>query len=242
VQVLNKKRGEFSDDDADILAALATQAAVSIDNSRLFMSVTQKNIQLLDTKEQLEHRIRDLKLLFDLEHAMGRAVSLEELFMAVLGEAMRACEARMGAVALRDAEELTGALYVIDERARKRSGYPIPGAGPSVGRASGEVFVRATPSTTTRSGADARVVAREDRAGRPPKASTRHRWARSRSTTSEPAVLSMTRTELVELISAPGNMTRFALRVMGAAQLTTIGRLLSNLIHYLKTPLTVISG
>ena len=73
VQVLNKKRGEFSDDDAEILAALATQAAVSIDNSRLFMSVTQKNIQLLDTKEQLENRVDDLKLLFDLERAMARA-------------------------------------------------------------------------------------------------------------------------------------------------------------------------
>ena len=116
VQVLNKTRGEFTDDDADILAALATQAAVSIDNSRLFMSVTQKNIQLLDTKVQLEHRVRDLKLLFDLEHAMGRATSLDELFLAVLGEAMRACEAKMGAVALRDRETGAGLLYVIDER------------------------------------------------------------------------------------------------------------------------------
>ncbi len=118
VQVLNKKRGEFTDDDAEILAALATQAAVSIDNSRLFMSVTQKNIQLLDTKEQLEHRVRDLKLLFDLEHAMGRATSLDELFMAVLGEAMRACEARMGAVALRDPEAGRGDA-VHHRRARK---------------------------------------------------------------------------------------------------------------------------
>src|SRR5258708_4825130 len=126
VQVLNKIRGEFTDDDADILAALATQAAVSIDNSRLFMSVTQKNIQLLDTKLQLEHRVRDLKLLFDLEHAMGRAVSLEELFIAVLGEAMRACEAKMGAVALRDPESGAGAIYVIDERAKgmRRLAYP----------------------------------------------------------------------------------------------------------------------
>src|SRR5580700_3797598 len=126
VQVLNKIRGEFTDDDADILAALATQAAVSIDNSRLFMSVTQKNIQLLDTKEQLEHRVRDLKLLFELEHAMGRAVSLEELFMAVLGEAMRACEAKMGAVALRDPEDGTGTLYIIDERAKKMKRVPYP--------------------------------------------------------------------------------------------------------------------
>src|SRR5271166_3432481 len=107
VQVLNKKKGEFTDDDADILSALATQAAVSIDNSRLFLSVTQKNVQLLDTKEQLERRVRDLKLLFDLERAMSRAASLEELLMAVLGEAMRACEARSGAVAVRQPE--TGA-------------------------------------------------------------------------------------------------------------------------------------
>ena len=46
---------------------LATQAAVSIDNSRLFLSVIQKNMQLVETKEQLEHRVADLKLLFELE-------------------------------------------------------------------------------------------------------------------------------------------------------------------------------
>ncbi len=126
VQVLNKKKGEFTEDDADILAALATQAAVSIDNSRLFLSVTQKNVQLLDTKEQLEQRVRDLKMLFDLEQAMARSVALDELLMAVLGEAMRACEARMGAVALRDPEARTGALYIIDERARKMKRVPFP--------------------------------------------------------------------------------------------------------------------
>jgi len=126
VQVLNKKRGDFTDEDADILAALATEAAVSIDNSRLFMSLTQKNIQLLDTTEQLEHRVRDLKLLFDLEHAMGRAGTLEELFVAVLGEAMRACEARIAAVALRDPEAGTGTLHYVDEHAKKirRMAYP----------------------------------------------------------------------------------------------------------------------
>jgi GAF domain-containing protein len=88
--------------------------------------VTQKNIQLLDTKLQLEHRVRDLKLLFDLEQAMRRALSLDEIFIALLGEAMRACEAKMGVVALRDPESRTGAIHVIDERAKKlkRVDYP----------------------------------------------------------------------------------------------------------------------
>jgi GAF domain-containing protein len=43
IQVLNKNRGEgeFSQHDEELLSALATQAAVSIDNSRLFLSVIQ---------------------------------------------------------------------------------------------------------------------------------------------------------------------------------------------------------
>ncbi len=102
LQVLNKRVGEFTDTDSMILTALATQAAVSIDNVRLFSSVTHKNMQLLETKEQLEHRVRDLKLLFDLESAMGRASSLDELFLSVLREAMRVCGAKAGAFALRD--------------------------------------------------------------------------------------------------------------------------------------------
>src|SRR5580700_6007599 len=118
IQVLNKKRGEFTETDSIILAALATQAAISIDNSRLFLSVTQKNMQLLDTKEQLEHRVRDLKLLFDLESAMGRATSLDELFTGVLAEGIRVCEARAGAVMLRE-ESGALTLHMRDEKHTK---------------------------------------------------------------------------------------------------------------------------
>src|SRR5262249_986799 len=92
-QGLNKQRarGEFSQYDEELPRALGTQAAVSIDNSRLFLSVIQKNMQLVETKEQLEHRVSDLKLLFDLESAMSRASTMEDLARAVVGEAMRAC-------------------------------------------------------------------------------------------------------------------------------------------------------
>jgi signal transduction histidine kinase len=253
VQVLNKKRGEFSDDDADILAALATQAAVSIDNSRLFMSVTQKNIQLLDTKEQLEHRVRDLKLLFDLEHAMGRATSLEELFMAVLGEAMRACEAKMGAVALRDAEELTGALYVIDERAKKMKRLPYPENAGLIGWAvrHGEVLVssdaeadpRRDPVLDARVGGGATrtalVVPLEGEHKAPMGAIAIYNKRGGRPFNDEDR-------ELVELISANASTAiRLQLSREGREReerLTTIGRLLSSVIHDLKTPLTVISG
>jgi signal transduction histidine kinase/putative methionine-R-sulfoxide reductase with GAF domain len=253
VQVLNKKEGEFTDDDSDILAALATQAAVSIDNSRLFMSVTQKNIQLLDTKEQLEHRVRDLKLLFDLEHAMARGQSLEELCIAVLGEAMRACEARMGAVALRDPEARTGALYVIDERAKKMKRVPYPDDAGLIGWAirNNEVLVTSDAENDSRrdraldervGGAVAKTaiaVPLEGEHKAPMGAIAIYNKRAGRPFTDEDR-------ELFELITANAS-TAIRLQLSREARereerLTTIGRLLSSVIHDLKTPLTVISG
>jgi signal transduction histidine kinase/putative methionine-R-sulfoxide reductase with GAF domain len=253
VQVLNKKRGEFTDDDADILAALATQAAVSIDNSRLFMSVTQKNIQLLDTKEQLEHRVRDLKLLFDLEHAMARATSLEELFMAVLGEAMRACEAKMGAVALRDPEDGSGSLYLIDERAKKMRRLPYPENAGLIGWAirNNELLISSDAENDSRRDRafDERVgaaaaktaiaVPLEGEHKAPMGAIAIYNKRAGRPFSEEDR-------ELFELVTANAS-TAIRLQLSREARereerLTTIGRLLSSVIHDLKTPLTVISG
>jgi signal transduction histidine kinase/putative methionine-R-sulfoxide reductase with GAF domain len=253
VQVLNKKRGDFTDDDADILAALATQAAVSIDNSRLFMSVTQKNIQLLDTKEQLEHRVRDLKLLFDLEHAMARATSLEELFMAVLGEAMRACEAKMGAVALRDPEDGSGSLYLIDERAKKMRRLPYPDNAGLIGWAirNNELLITSDAENDSRRDRafDERVgaataktaiaVPLEGEHKAPMGAIAIYNKRAARPFSEEDR-------ELFELVTANAS-TAIRLQLSREARereerLTTIGRLLSSVIHDLKTPLTVISG
>jgi signal transduction histidine kinase/putative methionine-R-sulfoxide reductase with GAF domain len=109
--------GEFSQDDEELLTALATQAAVSIDNSRLFLSVIQKNMQLVDTKEQLEHRVSDLKLLFELESAMGRAATIEDLARAVVVEAARACQARAGGLLVDEGEGGVW-LYFVDLSSR----------------------------------------------------------------------------------------------------------------------------
>jgi len=253
VQVLNKKRGDFTDEDADILAALATQAAVSIDNSRLFMSVTQKNIQLLDTKEQLEHRVHDLKLLFDLEHAMGRATSLEELFIAVLGESMRACEAKMGAVALRDQAERAGALYIIDERAKglRRLAYPADAGLIGWAIRNDEILVSTDAESDSRRDEEldkrvgggraktALVVPLEGEQSAPMGAIAIYNKRGSRPFNDEDR-------ELLELIGANAS-TAIRLQLSRDSRereerLTTIGRLLSSVIHDLKTPLSVIGG
>ena len=115
IQVLNKKCGqEFTSEDESILSALSTQAAVAIDNSRLFLSLIQKNKQLLDTTDQLERKLQDLSLLFELERRTARATTLEELALAVLGQCAAACEARGAGLLL--SEEDSGDLveYLFD--------------------------------------------------------------------------------------------------------------------------------
>jgi signal transduction histidine kinase/putative methionine-R-sulfoxide reductase with GAF domain len=262
VQVLNKKRGEFTDVDKVILAALSTQAAVSIDNSRLFLSVIQKNMQLVDTKEQLEHRIRDLKLLFELESAMGRTATLEELFVAVLGEAIRSCEARAAAVALRD--PITGQLYLhlADEKPLPSGSHARPslrlrrlpmkdGEG-AIGAAmkQGQIVVtnaeqdepQSIREMTEVAGIEchaALAVPLEGDDGRPLGALALYDKRDMVGFTEEDKGLLV--------IIAANASTAIRLQLSREARehedrLTTIGRLLSGVIHDLKTPLTVISG
>ncbi len=252
VQVLNKSTGDFTEDDLVVLAALSTQAAVSIDNSRLFLSVTQKNMQLLDTKEQLEHRVRDLKLLFDLEHAMGRSHSLEELFVAVLGEAMRSSEARAAAIALRDGELGRITLHVIDDKHGSVRRFPLEDGQGLIGHA----MAQNEPISTEKAERDPRTDAVLDKlvgfrcenalavplegdSGEALGAIALYNKRDRRAFSDEDR-------DLLMLIGANAST---AVRLQLAREsrereerLTTIGRLLSGVIHDMKTPLTVISG
>jgi signal transduction histidine kinase/putative methionine-R-sulfoxide reductase with GAF domain len=245
IQVLNKRAGEFSRGDEDLLAALATQAAVTIDNSRLFLSVVQKNMQLIETKEQLESRVRDLKLLFSLESAMARAASLEELFMAVLGEAMRSSEARAGAVALRDAGSDQIFLSIVDDKHKRLRRFPLGDGQGLIGHA---IVQDAAGDPRTDLALDAHVgvsiatalcipLEGEDQTAMGALALYNKR---------NPRGFTEDDRALLQLIAANAS-TAIRLQVAREQQereerLTTIGRLLSGIIHDMKTPLTVISG
>lgn len=263
VQVLNKKTGPFGDHDAITLASLATQAAIAIDNSRLFLSVTQKNAELLDIKEQLEHRVRDLKLLFDLESAMGRATSLEELFTGVLSEALKTSGAAAGAFAMKSSNGLQ--LYLMFAghdtvtRHALRPGQGLAGAAIN----DGEVIFTNNPAShpsyepetdellgTKLKGCIAVPLEGEDgdamgaialyNKTRIPGSSPSLRLAAKEDEFSE-------EDRALLLLIAANASTAIRLQMSRESRereerLTTIGRLMSSVIHDLKTPLTVISG
>lgn len=252
IQVLNKKTGEFTDHDAIILAALATQAAISIDNSRLFLSVTQKNTELLEIKEQLEHRVRDLKLLFDLESAMGRATSMEDLFTGVLTEALRTTEAFAGAFALKDDGSKSPHLYFMKHDGEKVVRIPMRERQGFTGQAiaDGEIlFSNDADSHPAHDDALDDLLGQTCRAviavplegedGDPLGAIALYNKQNDGAFTEEDRAL-------VLLIAANASTAVQLQKAREAREreerLTTIGRLLSGVIHDLKTPLTVISG
>ena len=263
IQVLNKKSGPFGDHDAIILAALSTQAAIAIDNSRLFLSVTQKNTELLEIKEQLEHRVRDLKLLFDLESAMGRATSLEELMHGVLSEALRTSEAYAGAFAIKGGGD-TAQLYLMVRGRDAVQRHPLKVGQGLTGAAIADGEVVFTNDAAAHPNHD---PAFDELLGQPLRACiavplegedgdamgaialfNKARLPNSQPRLNGPPVETFTEEDRALLLLIAANAST-AIRLQMSREsrereerLTTIGRLLSGVIHDLKTPLTVISG
>ncbi|AUX37180.1 MULTISPECIES: GAF domain-containing protein [Sorangium] len=286
IQVLNKHEGgEFSVHDEELLSALATQAAVSIDNSRLFLSVIQKNTQLVETKEQLEHRVSDLKLLFELESAMGRATNMEDLARAVITSAGRACEARAGGMLV---DEIEGGLVLyFFELDALEDGGPPPRA-PAPGDEPEGVVVAAAPRPAAKRIAMRRGEGLVGRAMVHNEAvffssdgggdelddmdmTVSHRLAQMLGgelksaiavplegedavpigamalyNSRKPHGFSKDDRALLRLVSANAStalrLFRSRLEREQSERLSTIGRLLSGVMHDVRTPLTVISG
>jgi K+-sensing histidine kinase KdpD len=263
VHVLNKKnRHEFTEQDEALLDAFATEAAVSIDNSRLFLSVIQKNMQLLETKEKLEQSVRHLKLLFELESAMGRATSHEDLIRGVLRESAQACDARGGAVLLADTSDgpLELAFWQADRPDELRH----------------DAWRSATDSRAAKLPKDAHslrnMLSRAVHRGEPVQASREDRpdeelkGARMHSALAVPlegeegapmgAIALCNKSdrrsfssgdlELLRLIAANFSTAIRLFRARAERQkeerLSTIGSLLSSIVHDLKGPMAVISG
>jgi len=263
VHVLNKKnRREFTEQDEALLDAFATEAAVSIDNSRLFLSVIQKNMQLLETKEKLEQSVRHLKLLFELESAMGRASSQEDLIRGVLRESAQACEAKGGAVLLADTSDGPLELALWQEgrpEELRHDAWRSATDSASAKLPKDAQSLRAILSRAVRSGEPVQT-SREERPESEGKGGRMHSalavplegedgapmGALALSNKSDRRSFSSGDVELLRLIAANFSTAIRLFRARAERQkeerLSTIGSLLSSIVHDLKGPMAVISG
>ena len=104
IQVLNKRTGYFTVEDEQLLAALTSQAAISIENSKLYLSVVGKNIELLDTQDKLRKKIDEIDLLFRVEQEMNHHADMDALMGSLLRLAREAIPCAEARLALRETE------------------------------------------------------------------------------------------------------------------------------------------
>jgi signal transduction histidine kinase len=252
VQVLNKHEGHFTVGDEALLTALASHAAVSIENSKLFLSVVGKNIELLDTKEKLEKKIRELDVLFEITQVAASAMELDDLLVGVLARTMRATDAEAASILL--ADEYTGDLTfraaVGGEPDRVKKMKIKAGQG-----ISGWVAENGRPQIVNEVSADPRHSAHiSGEVGYHPKSvlCVPLRWddgsgalqLLNKSGGRAPFIDD----DLKMATVIAGHLSTAIAQAQSRAQktrqerLTTLGRFLSSMLHDLKTPLTVISG
>ncbi|HEU4726780.1 MAG TPA: GAF domain-containing protein [Kofleriaceae bacterium] len=100
LQVLNKEDGPFTQGDEELLIALASQAAIAIENARLYHSVVQQNQELSRARRDLERRTRELNALYEVEKELSAALDLDDLLSRILAQAITVLGGGAGSIAL----------------------------------------------------------------------------------------------------------------------------------------------
>ncbi len=247
LQVLNKNDGRsFTVDDQSLLSAMATQAGVSIDNARLYVSTLQKNAQLHQVRQKLERKVADLNLLFDLESAMARAATQEQLVREVLVQTVRATRTCMGAVVLNDLHEGRSTVFCVREDQADeldvQRGVTLEGPLARAARDGATVRVWDDGLPDTRRNGDGRpgvAIPLSGEDGAVIGALGLFDRLDGHPFTDDDV-------ELLRLVAANASTAIKLLRSREANQrndrMSTIGTLLSGVLHDLKGPMTVISG
>jgi len=104
LQVLNKQDGPFTHADEELLVALASQAAIAIENARLYHSVVEHNQELSRARRDLERRTRELNALYEVEKELSAALDLDDLLSRILAQAIAVLGGGAGSIALVDAD------------------------------------------------------------------------------------------------------------------------------------------
>lgn len=255
LQVLNKEGGPFLGEDEELLSALAGQAAIAIDNGKLYHSVVAKNLALVETQSKLERKTRELNSLFEVEQAISAIIDPDALLSQILAHAMAAVGAAAGAIALHDQDKA-----VLRFRA-------------AAGSHAAEVLHAELPYGDGIAGWC--VVNRKAAMVNSPEHDARHAHDFARLIGREPRnlicapLLGDTAFGVIELLDKIGpdrdpvsfddadlkmlmlvaaqaakaiQLTRIRAEEARQDRLASIGRMLAGVLHDLKTPMTIISG
>jgi signal transduction histidine kinase len=258
LQVLNKTGGPFTADDEDLLTALAAQAAIAIENAKLYHSLIAQNRLLARAKGDLERKTYEVNALFEVEQELSQHQELEELLARILRRTIVVLAAESGTIALREPDgQSVRFRVVIGPSATRLESMVIPVGYGVIGWvvARGHAVIVDDPSTDERHAAD--LAARIE--------------VQPRNLMCAPLIDGEETIGAIEVLDKrPGNdderramfgESDLKLLVLIAGQvakaitlwrnrsereskdrLASIGRMLAGVLHDLKTPMTIISG
>jgi signal transduction histidine kinase/putative methionine-R-sulfoxide reductase with GAF domain len=253
IQVLNKRTGYFTPADEDLLGAIASQAAIGIQNSTLYSGIVSKNIALLEAQLKLKERRSELELLFRIERAAATATSRESALTSVLEAAAEEFPSEVVCLVLSaphtgqlqctvahgsESQRLDGLVFE-DDQSLVRS-VMATGEHVSLAAVQSEVLgssVHAShPDWNIRTMAGVPVAHRGERLG----------VLALINRLDDPRGFDDRDLRILNVIASRMALSLVLARVMEERlkqdRLSAIGQMLSGIVHDLKTPLTVING
>ena len=256
LQVLNKQDGPFTTPDEELLNALASQAAIAIENARLYHSLVKQNQELSRARRDLERRQRELNALYEVEKELSAALDLDDLLSRILAQAINVLGGGAGSIALVDADGSLRFRTVQGPAAPKLIERKLPHGTGLLGWAIAhrQPLIVDNPSADPRHAAD---IAKE--AGVAPQHLMIAPLVEGDDVIGGIEIIDQRRAardgdgpwgdddlKLLVLIAAQTasaiGLARRRSEQSNRDRLASIGRMLAGLLHDLKTPMTIISG
>ena len=256
LQVLNKRDGVFTHADEELLLALAAQAAIAIENARLYHSLVSQNQELSRARRDLERRTRELNALYEVEKELSAALDLDDLLARILAQAIAVLGGGAGSIALVEPDGALRFRTVLGPAAPKLISRTLPHGTGLIGWsiAHRTPLIVDDPSRDPRHAVD---IARE--AGVVPQHLMVAPMVEGDDVIGGIEIVDQRRSardgdgpwgeddlKLLVLIAAQAagaiGMARRRSEQSNRDRLASIGRMLAGLLHDLKTPMTIISG
>lgn len=256
LQVLNKSDGPFTQPDEELSMALGSQAAIAIENARLYHSLVSQNQELQRARRDLERRTRELNALYEVEKELSAALDLDDLLARILDKAITVLGGGIGSIALVEPDGSLKFRTVQGPAAPKLIERTLPHGTGLLGWS----IAHRTPlviDDPTKDPRHATAIARET--GVTPQHLMVAPLVEGDDVIGGIEIIDQRRTvrdgehgwgeddlKLLVLIAAQAagaiGMARRRSEQSNRDRLASIGRMLAGLLHDLKTPMTIISG